>query len=111
VRSDSQSAASAQGAVGRRSRLARTTTAGVVAQVQSPWMQSDARANDRAERQAHLRRWEAVEAFKAQELAAMTDARAREIIQTLGAVEGWRERADWSGLVEQQAIFGRARRR
>jgi hypothetical protein len=87
------------------------TGAGVVAQVQSPWMQSDARANDRAERQAHLRRWEAVEAFKAQELAAMTDARAREIIQTLGAVEGWRERADWSGLVEQQAIFGRARRR
>jgi hypothetical protein len=23
----------------------------------------------------------------------------------LGAVEGWRERPDWSGLVEQQAIF------
>lgn len=50
-------------------------------------------------------RWEAVEIFKAQELAAMTEERAREIIQLLGAVEGWRERRDWSGLVEQQAIF------
>ena len=50
-------------------------------------------------------RWEAVEIFKAHELAAMTDERAREIIQNLGAVEGWRERPDWSGLVQQQAIF------
>jgi hypothetical protein len=32
-----------------------------------------------------------VEIFKAHELAAMTDERAREIIQTLGSVEGWRE--------------------
>jgi hypothetical protein len=54
-------------------------------------------------------RWEAVEAFKARELAAMTDERAREIIQSLGAVEGWRERPDWSGLVEQQALFHRTR--
>jgi hypothetical protein len=45
-------------------------------------------------------RWEAVETVKAQE-------RAREIILSLGAVEGWRERPDWSGLVEQQAIFRR----
>ena len=57
----------------------------------------------------HLR-WEAIETFKAQELAGMTEARARQIIQSLGAVEGWRERPDWSGLVEQQAIFQKARR-
>ena len=54
-------------------------------------------------------RWEAVEIFKAQELAAMTEERACQIIQLLGAVEGWRERPDWSGLVEQQAIFHRRR--
>jgi hypothetical protein len=55
-------------------------------------------------------RWEAVETFKAHELAAMTEERARQIIQSLGAVEGWRERPDWSGLVEQQAIFHKGRR-
>jgi len=55
-------------------------------------------------------RWEAVETFKAQELAAMTEERARQIIQMLGAVEGWRERPDWSGLVEQQAIFQKGRK-
>ena len=50
-------------------------------------------------------RWEAVERVKAQELAAMTDEQAREIILTLSAPEGWRERSDWSGLVEQQRLF------
>jgi len=55
-------------------------------------------------------RWEAVETFKAHELAAMTEERARKIIQWLGAAEGWRERPDWSGLVEQQAIFLRGRK-
>ena len=54
-------------------------------------------------------RWHAVESFKAQELARMTEERARQIIQSLGAVEGWRERPDWSGLVEQQALFQKAR--
>src|SRR5437870_13211738 len=54
-------------------------------------------------------RWEAVETFKAHELAAMTEERARQIMQWLGAPEGWRERPDWSGLVEQQAIFHRKR--
>ena len=52
-------------------------------------------------------RWEAVETFKAQELAALTEERAREIILALGAAEAWRERPDWSGLVEQQALFQR----
>lgn len=54
-------------------------------------------------------RWEAVEIFKAHELASMTEERAWQIIQSLGAVEGWRERPDWSGLVEQQAIFQKSR--
>jgi hypothetical protein len=60
-------------------------------------------------RAAYFARWEAVEAFKAQELAAMTEERAWQIIQRLGAPEGWRERRDWSGLVEQQAIFHKRR--
>ena len=59
-------------------------------------------------RAAYWARWEAVANAKAQELAAMTEERARQIIEGLGAVEGWRERADWSGLVEQQAIFHKA---
>jgi hypothetical protein len=63
-----------------------------------------------AARREYHSRWQAVEAFKAQELANLTDERARQIIQSLGAVEGWRERPDWSGLVEQQAIFQKARR-
>lgn len=55
-------------------------------------------------------RWEAIEIARAQELAAMTDERAREIIKSLEAVDGWRSQPDWSGLVEQQAIFQRGRR-
>jgi hypothetical protein len=72
----------------------------------------DAKALDAAARfrvDYHLR-WEAVETFKAQELAAMTDERARQVIQSLGAVDGWRERRDWSGLVEQQALFHKMHR-
>ena len=65
--------------------------------------------NEKA-RAEYYERWEAVERIKAQELAAMTDERAWEIIRSLGAVEGWRERPDWSGLVEQQAFFSKARR-
>jgi hypothetical protein len=48
-----------------------------------------------------------VETVKAQELAALTEERAREMILSHGAVEAWRDRPDWSGLVEQQAIFQR----
>jgi hypothetical protein len=66
-------------------------------------------AEPNEQRAAYHARWEAVEVFKAHELAAMTDKRAREIIENLGAVQGWRERPDWSGLVEQQAIFQRGR--
>ncbi len=50
------------------------------------------------------------ETFKAHELAEMTEQRARQIIQTAGAIEGWRERPDWSGLVEQQVIFQMGRK-
>jgi hypothetical protein len=48
---------------------------------------------------------DALETVRALELAGMTEARAREIIQTLGTATPWRERSDWSGLVEQQALF------
>ncbi len=63
----------------------------------------------REQRAQYYARWEAVETFKAHELAAMTDERASQSIQMLEAVEGWRERLDWSGLVEQQAIFHKGR--
>jgi hypothetical protein len=60
-------------------------------------------------RAAHAARWEAIEAVRAQEIASLTDDRAREIIQSLGVVDAWRERPDWSGLVEQQDILHRRR--
>jgi hypothetical protein len=74
-------------------------------------MSSDAHELKETFQAEYRTRWEAVETARAQELAAMTEERAREIIQSLGAVEAWRERADWSGLVEQQAIFKRGRQR
>ena len=73
-------------------------------------MDSESSAVDARAKAEHVARWEAIEAFKAQELAGLTDERAHLIILSLGAVEGWRERPDWSGLVEQQAIFHRRRR-
>jgi hypothetical protein len=50
-------------------------------------------------------RWEAVDSFRTQEHAALTPERAEQIIRQLVAAEVWQERRDWSGLVEQQAIF------
>jgi hypothetical protein len=61
-------------------------------------------------RAAYRARWNAVESAKAQELADMTEERAREIIQSLETATEWRATPEWSGLVIQQAIFGRARR-
>ena len=63
------------------------------------------------QRAQYFARWEAVEIFKAPELASMTEERARQIIHSLVAAEGWRERPDWSGLVEQQAIFHKRRQK
>jgi hypothetical protein len=68
-------------------------------------MSSDALELRDAWREQYRATSEALEIVRVQELAAMTEERAREIIRSLGAVEGWRERPDWSGLVEQQAIF------
>jgi hypothetical protein len=86
---------------GRRLALNRVPRFVMLRQMESP-KQKESRAE-------YLARWEAVEIFKAHELAAMTDERARQIIRSLGAPEGWRERPDWSGLVEQQAIFHKKR--
>lgn len=60
------------------------------------------------QRAAYHARWEAVETFKAHELAAMTDERAREIMRMLRPftpVEP--DPFNGMGLVEQQAIFHR----
>src|SRR5258708_38579198 len=72
-------------------------------------MSSDPLELKEAARAEYHARWEAVEIFKAHELAAMAEERARQIIQTLEAVEGWRERPDWAGLVEKPAIFREGR--
>ena len=61
-----------------------------------------------AARAEYHARWEAVETVKAQELAAMTDERAWEIIRTLRPfTKPWRDPFNWMGLVEQQRIFHR----
>jgi len=53
-------------------------------------------------------RWEAVETFKAHELAAMTEERARKIIQSLELFAPVPpDPFNGMGLVEQQAIFHR----
>jgi hypothetical protein len=53
-------------------------------------------------------RWEAVETVKAQELAAMTEERARELIHALRLfVSAPPNPMNGMGLVEQQAIFHR----
>ena len=57
-------------------------------------------------RAEYYARWEAVETFKAHELAAMTDERAREIIGMLRLfTPAPRNQFNGEGLVEQQAIF------
>jgi hypothetical protein len=54
---------------------------------------------------------EVLERVRAHELAAMTDEEARRIMKLLRVCETpWRPRPDWSGFVEQQAIFHRRRR-
>lgn len=68
---------------------------------------SERQTTPAAARAEYYARWEAVESFKTRELAALTEERAWQMILQLGAVAPWRERPDWSGLVEQQALFGK----
>jgi len=57
---------------------------------------------------AYFARWEAVEAVRAQEIAALTEERVREIIQSLGLFAPVPlDPMNGMGLVEQQAIFHR----
>ena len=59
----------------------------------------------------YRRRTELLETIRMRELAAMTEEDALRIIKTLGVVEPpFRERPNWSGLVEQQALFHRRRK-
>jgi len=54
---------------------------------------------------------EELERIAARELAAMTDEEALRRIHLLGPCPTpWRERPDWSGLVEQQAFFHRRKK-
>ena len=60
------------------------------------------------ERPEYHARWEAVEIFKAHELAAMTEERARQIIRSLRPFTALPpDPLNGMGLVEQQAIFHR----
>lgn len=69
-------------------------------------------ANDiEAQRAAYRERMEALERVRARELASMTEERAWAIIKSLVAVDVPRQQPEnWSGLVEQQAIFARWRK-
>jgi hypothetical protein len=54
---------------------------------------------------------EALQRISDQELRGMTEEEGLRRLWSLGTVEKpWRERPDWSGLVEQQAYFHRRRK-
>jgi hypothetical protein len=62
-------------------------------------------------RAEYFARTEALERVRTRELAALTEEEAAKQIRSLCVVEApWRERPNWSGLVEQQAIFQRAKK-
>lgn len=62
-------------------------------------------------RAAYRARTEAMQRVHDEELRALTDADVLRILKSLNVVgTPWRERPDWSGLVEQQAIFHRRRK-
>jgi hypothetical protein len=70
-------------------------------------MSSDAELKEKARAEYHAR-WEAVETFKAHELAAMTEERALQIIRSLRLFAPAPPKLfNGEGLVEQQAIFHR----
>ncbi len=55
---------------------------------------------------------EMLEVIRARELVALTDEEVWRRIKSLKVVgKPWRERPDWSGLVEQQELFHRGRKR
>jgi len=70
-------------------------------------MSSDSDSQEMKEaRAAYYARWEAVDTFKAHELAAMTEERAWQIIRSLRPfAEPWRDPSNGMGLVEQRVIF------
>ena len=60
------------------------------------------------QRERYFTTSEALERVQAEELRAMTDEEALRKIKSLRLFQpAWRERPDWSGLVEQQALFHR----
>lgn len=71
-------------------------------------MSSDSLELKDAARAEYHARWEAVEAFKAQELAAMTEERAWQLIRSLRPFTDIPpDPLNGMGLVEQQDIFHR----
>ncbi|HVS72127.1 MAG TPA: hypothetical protein VHQ47_12805 [Phycisphaerae bacterium] len=59
----------------------------------------------------YLEAAEALERIRVQEAAAMTDEEALRKLHSLGTIQNaWRDRPNWSGLVEQQALFMRPRK-
>ena len=69
-------------------------------------------ARDKQQWQAAYRATaELLERIRIRELAAMTNEDVLRHIQSLSTCEPpWRERPDWSGLVEQQAFFHRRKK-
>jgi hypothetical protein len=62
-------------------------------------------------RAEYFARTEALETVRTREIAAMTEEEAVKQIRSLCVAETpWRERPNWSGLVEQQAIFHRKKK-
>lgn len=71
----------------------------------------DATRDKAALRAEYAARSEALARVWTRELAGMSDEQAlREIEALVTPDTPWRERPDWSGLVEQQALFHRRRR-
>ena len=62
-------------------------------------------------RKVYRERAEALATIQAKELAAMTDEEALRRIKSLSVYEKpWRENPEYSGLVEQQALFHRKKK-
>jgi len=60
----------------------------------------------------YLATMEELERMRAHELRDMTDEEALRRMKLLVAADPvWRERPDWSGLVEQQDLFRRGRKK